>query len=538
MNFEHTSEISGKILWLEVRRKDGSLKTRMENVPNIILNAGLNIEACPTWTTTTATACHAMTSTTPNYEDLDGTWNQSGNTVTRATGSGTFPSSPSKIGDELYWFSAGGNTGHRCHVSARASDTSITVTGVAKTITGGRIRRFSVNASGASSTTGSIQTSASITVLSTTISDTSNTWIRRVRVNFNSAASAYTLGSFIFPNCSRVLLPSTIAIDAEDQIVFEYEVQETVSGRSQTYDLGAEATGIPTKYALTSIVGNGTNVDVTFTGATHFLAGDKLDLRGVVPRRFAISSASSNSTTFTINTTAAHGLSVSDSVVIEGASLAGYNGTFTVATVVDTDTITITDAANPGAMGASGTIRLATPGTYFDDLGLATIASMVSTSVARITSAITGPAVDTSTLLGGDPGCEYRLRRNGVNAPFEMLSSGSSSYVFNEANAKALADVTGTGALVTTGSTWSMNDTAPSNVAATFSSDFTLVKYLRKNAGAGTNITRLKQIYSASGGNGVSHQVTFNTPFGKATTQRLTISFSKQAVRALDLTGL
>ncbi len=534
MNFKIESVASGKILWLEVRDRNGKVKARVENIPNIVLNAGIDGDAC---FATAPGVAHTFTSTSDSHEDLDGTWNQSGNTVTRATGTGTFPNSPSKLGDQLYWYDAGANTGHRCHVTARASDTSITVSGDVKTITGGKLRRYSVNGSGISSSTGSVQTSSLTTTVSTTISDVGNSFVKRMRYNFNSAVSAYSLGSIIITACARIKLPAPISIDVEDQILFEYEATETVTGRSQTYELGAEATGIPQKYSMLTIAGSGANVDVTFSGATFFLAGDKLDLRGIVPKRFAISSASSTSTTFTINTTGAHGLSVADSVVIENASLAGYNGTHVVATVVDSDTITITNAANPGALGASGTIRLATPATYFDDLGLATIASMVSTSVARITSAITGPAVDPG-LLNGDPGVEYRLRRNGSTANFAMLASGPSSHAFTEANAKALADVTTTGSLLTTGFTWTLSDTAPSTVSAAFGNDHTASKSIRKNAGAGTNITRLKQVHATSGGNGLLHQVTFNTPFDKSTAQRLTFTFMKQFRRDLDLTGL
>lgn len=519
MNIEIKSKVSGKITWLEVRDKNGKLKTRVEDVPNIILNGGMNIGG---YLTGAGGTHQTYVSNIESYEDLDGTWNQTGNTITRATGAGTFPSSPSHIGNELRW-----GTGERCHVTARASDTSITVSGPARSITGGTLRRYLVN--GGSYFGSAVQSSSSVTLLSEVTNQTANTHVRTYRANYTSATSAYSLGSIILAGSARVKLPSPIAIDVDDQLLYEYTVTETVSGRSQIYELGAESVGIPQKHSMTSIVGNGVNVDVTFSAATHFLAGDKLDLRGVTPKKFAISSASSTSTTFTINTAAAHGLSVSDSVVIEGASVGGYNGTFTVSAVIDSDTFEITDASNPGAMGASGTVRLATPATYFDDLGLATIASMVSSSVARITSAITGPAVE-PVPIGGDPGVTVKFVSQNANQELR-LAFGGVSHVFTEANAKAIGDTTSVGTISSTNTLWGFDSLSSTNAA--FGNDWTWSGQLTKNAGAGTNGTRIKQFYTRAGTSGCAAQVTFNTPFDKTTAQRLRWGASKQVLRDL-----
>lgn len=535
MKINIKSVVSGKVKWLEVRDRNGNLKTRIEDVPNLLLNSALTAQGNVGQNIGTAST---FTSTSESYDDIDGTWNQSGNTVTRATGTGIFPTSPTKIGDELYWYDAGANTGHRCHVTARASDTSITVSGVAKSITGGKLRRFSVNGSGVSSTSGSVQTSPTGTTIANSYNYTTGVRVHSIRYSFTSAASAYSLGSIIVGFGARIKLPAPIAIDAEDQITFVYEMTETCAGRSQDYELGAESVGIPQKHSMTSIVGNGTQVDVTFSAATHFLAGDKLDLRGVTTKKFAISSASSTSTTLTINTAAAHGLSIGDSVTIENASVAGYNGVFTVATVPDADTITITDAANPGAMGASGTVRLTTPATYFDDLGLATIASMVSSSVARITSAITGPAVE-PVAIGGDPGVSVRFWPRLTTSTFTISGNSSNNHSgFRTAtNALALADPTTPSSSVNTNIV--IGDSVGSLTSGSTANDWLNVWRLEWNAGVGKSMTRLKQVQFGDQ-NAVGHccQITFNTPFNKAESQRLRVEPSKQIFRTLDLTGL
>lgn len=514
MNINIPSYCSGK-LNLQIIRK-GVVVKEYKDVPNLVFNSFFegtyNVVNSPSGSVLT------YASTDESYEDLPGTWSQSGNTVTRASGAGTFPSSPSQIGNLIQWA-----TGERAYVTARTSDTQITVSGPARTITGQAIRRHTTN--GVLTRFGSsVQTSASVT------GSWSNNLTTGVRTftktfNFNSAVSPYTLGSLIVQSTARIKLPSTFDIEAEDQIQGSYVFTHSHTNRDHTFEIGSGSVGIPQKYALTSIVGSGSAVDVTFATATHFLAGDKLDLRGIVPKRFAISSASSTSTTFTINTTAAHGLSVSDSVVIEGASLAGYNGLHTVASVVDSDTITITNASNPGAMGASGTIRLETPATYFDDLGLATIASMVSSSVARITSTITGPAVDTTATIGGDPG--VRFVHHGA---LDGYHNGQTCVYFPEASVKSIIPVTQTTRESTTGGV--SGGAASTTVTAGYANDYTASYTWTWNAGTGTGATRIKQFYSYAGAsNGpMFYQITLNTPFNKATTERLRMTISFQMI--------
>lgn len=70
----------------------------------------------------------------------------------------------------------------------------------------------------------------------------------------------------------------------------------------------------------------------------------------------AVSSLTRSSTTATCNTTAVHGLTTGDYVVVAGAVESAYNGTFQV-TVVDTDTFTYTVSGSPSTP-ATGTITV------------------------------------------------------------------------------------------------------------------------------------------------------------------------------------
>lgn len=517
MNIHTTAKVSGKLNWLRIIRKGQVIEfPELNNTPNIILNSGLDSNG-----TVTGLAGNAVTfvSNADSFEDLNGTWNQTGNTVNRATGTGIFPASLSREGCEIRFA-----TGERCHVLTRISDTSIIVTGPARTINGQAIRCFLVNGGGFFGSPVQYVQSSTDEVMSL---DHAVGFIDRTKTyNFSSATSAYSLGSIIVDR-ARVKLPTPIAIAIDDQIQFSYSRRETVSNRIQTYELGAESVGIPQRFPMTSIVGNGTAVDVTFSTPPIFLAGDKLDLRGVTPLAFAISSASSNSTTFAITTATAHGLTSGDACVIAGASLAGYNGSFTVTSAPTSTTLTITNSANPGAMGTSGTIRASTPSGYFNTLGLATIASMVSSTVARITSTVTGVAVNPAQ-LNGDPGITVRVRRSSQN----WAVTNGSCFLYTEANAKALVDDSAQAGAAGPNQTGSVFLGGNTITGGDYSNDFTVSSTLTYNSGAGTDHTRIRQ-FALNAGSGAWTQITFNTPFNKDITQRLRITTSKQLLRDL-----
>lgn len=86
---------------------------------------------------------------------------------------------------------------------------------------------------------------------------------------------------------------------------------------------------------------------------------------------YAITSITSVTTTATVTTTAAHGLSVNDTVIIAGATQTEYNGTYTVKTVTDNThfTYTFTGSATSPATGTKTATggRVTVPGIVFLD---------------------------------------------------------------------------------------------------------------------------------------------------------------------------
>lgn len=504
------------------RIRNGKRELLVDGKKNLVLNGRLTYTA---GIDGSYGKFYTFTDTAANYEDLNGTWNQSGNTVTRASGTGTFPSSPSQIGNELQW-----QDGERCHVTARASDTSITVSGPARTLTGKTIRRWLTNRS---SVAGYSQSMGPIAG-SITQNHSTGVTTHTLAALFDSATSAYSLGSVIVSSAmgypwARVVLVAPVAVAVDDQLEMSYTIVHTNGTRNFSYQLGSESVGIPTQYTASTIVGNGTTFDIVTSIDNHFLAGDQILLENFVPKRFAISSGSSNSTTITVITTAAHGLSVADTIVIENASVGGYNGTWVVDTVVDSDTITIASALNPGALGATGTVRLATPVTYFD--GTFTVASKPTAATIRVTSSIQGPAIDPKT-FGSIRDVTWDLW-GGASYRGRIGVSGSGMFYISEANAKPIPtpETTDNPSGIFTGVV--VANSADQDENASFANDFTLAVSGTWNAGAAE--PRIKQILwgnvqtNCNGG-----ILTFAVPQSKTAADRLQAVARIQILRDLS----
>lgn len=79
-------------------------------------------------------------------------------------------------------------------------------------------------------------------------------------------------------------------------------------------------------------------------------------------RDISVTSMTFSGSTITANATS-HGLIVGDSVTISGASIATYNGTFTVATVPGSNSFTYVASSTPSGV-PSGTIKASTPTKY------------------------------------------------------------------------------------------------------------------------------------------------------------------------------
>lgn len=192
---------------------------------------------------------------------------------------------------------------------------------------------------------------------------------------------------------SRILLSGAVTVLAGQQLRVKYELTIKVGHALVADQITVEGgiTGWPRPYNIESITSSGAAWTMTLDEAHHYSAGGKININGALRPKATLTAASSTVSDFTI-TAAGHGRSPGDSIVIEGVTPSGYNGTFTVASVSGDD-ITVTSALNPGTGTVLGTVRQATPSPWYD--GEHTIASVTSTTVV-ITSALSIAAAGAS----------------------------------------------------------------------------------------------------------------------------------------------
>jgi subtilisin-like proprotein convertase family protein len=128
--------------------------------------------------------------------------------------------------------------------------------------------------------------------------------------------------------------------------------QVVIRGANQAAFNGTFAvTGIVDPFTFTyagSASGTATGTIITFRAATASVAAP------------SVTSLSGNGTTATATTATRNGFTVGDLVVINGATPAGFNGTFAVTSIVDPFTFTFASSVNGTATGTIFTYRFAT----------------------------------------------------------------------------------------------------------------------------------------------------------------------------------
>lgn len=362
---------------------------------NLILDSGLDRIATESWISQLA-YCAAGTGNTPTKDlpDPGDEFSQSGTTVTRTTGTRDF--SASDVGKLIRWAS-----GSEAKITAYTNATTVTVT-PSQTVAAGAIDAlYRIGQTGLATETKRTSTQPQfideddgLTAAATTIDAAAGSITFKVTRDFTEEVGSvnYTeigmssqsgSGNNLF---SRMLLAGAVTVGAGQLLRVKYELTVTtlgaVTGTQTTVDGGI--TGWPLPYDIASITSNGTYWEITTTEAHHFLTGGKLTISGAKRPRTNITAATSNSSDFTL-TAAGHDRSPGDSIVVEGMTPSGYNGTWTIASVSGDD-ITVTSVLNPGTGTAFGNLRQAEPGTWYDAADL-TIASVPTTTTIRITNA-------------------------------------------------------------------------------------------------------------------------------------------------------
>ncbi|MCA9926806.1 MAG: Ig-like domain repeat protein, partial [Anaerolineales bacterium] len=142
---------------------------------------------------------------------------------------------------------------------------------------------------------------------------------------------------------------ASIAADPNDTNVLYVTFTGASGGLFRTDDLGANWTNITDNIDVISSDTTAFDVAVYNDGSTNVVTAL---LNGTKVTTAQVSSAAEISTTVTITTTADHGFKIGQSVTTAGVSVAGYNGTYTIASVPTAGTFTYQAAA--GLANATG----------------------------------------------------------------------------------------------------------------------------------------------------------------------------------------
>lgn len=366
---------------------------------NLILTGGY--DGSQTWRQLGDGACHAGTGSTPASAPIDGTYSQTGSTVTRVTGTGVFVSG--NVGDYIKFA-----TGERCKIvtftnsvtvqvdrSQTVAAATITIYDTSRTLLDTWVKATNTKESGGAGETGFSDTG--VVQYWNTHNFTTET-VARSYTELGMTSGGTTSSSVLF---SRIVLDSPVNVAIGQFLQVRFDIQAAAANYRTSAPITVNVTGWPRPYNVVSITpgtAGGTAFDILLSEAcsSHYAVGRPIIVTGALPVKHNVTSYASTGSDFTVVTGTAHGRSPGDSIVIEGATPSAYNGTWTVATVPNSTTVTVTSAINPGA-GTGGTLRQATPATWFD--GTWTIASFPTSSTIRVTNnTVTVPAGASGTV--------------------------------------------------------------------------------------------------------------------------------------------
>lgn len=301
---------------VRVLRADKSVRLETEWKKNLILNPGIREQDGHAWIGAVF-YCRAGTGTTASKVTLDGTFSQSGTTVTRSTGTGVF-----SAGDVDKYIKFGTGEEHlilsftsTTEVEVRDSETVAASTlevydTVRTALDAQAVSTFTLNGdAGANTDTRTISTGNIVR------KRTFDFVVETGTVNYNEVGISRLVGNDLF---SRIVLSSTVTVNSGEQLQVVYELSLTCSTWLALTPLTPVITNWPWEYTNTGFTSTGSDFTVTTDENHHYSAGDEITIAGVTP--------------------------------------AGYNGTWTIASV-GAATITVADASDLGVDSVPGTLK-------------------------------------------------------------------------------------------------------------------------------------------------------------------------------------
>tara|TARA_R110000803_G_scaffold209965_3_gene280583 strand:- start:9346 stop:11007 length:1662 start_codon:yes stop_codon:yes gene_type:complete len=373
---------------VKVLDPDGSIAYESKPTKNLVLYGGIVVWITQNPASNTGSsfkenlnACRAGSDATANSTAPDGTFARTGTTVTRSTGTGEFAAGD--VGNSIKF-----STGEEALITSFTSVTEVE-TRETGAITATTIVLWKTNQTALGSQL-KVDTGVDVALSSATDSNAAGTTTFVQVYNFLAEVGAVTYNEIGLSDgdtddlYSRVVLTTPVNVAIGQQLQVHYTAIASLGSYLTSTPVTPVVTGWPRPYVITDITHGGTTFDVTFDEDHHYTAGDDVTISNAIPEEIAISTFTSDPTEFIVTTSAAHGLSGTDSIEIVGASVGTYDGTWTVASIDSTTVFRVTSAADPGA-ATGGTVRQSTPGTYFN--GAWVIASNPTTDSIRVTDA-------------------------------------------------------------------------------------------------------------------------------------------------------
>ena len=367
-NGSNFSATAGGTLVARVINADGSIAYESDKKHNLVLYGGIEKHlnnGTASWGgwVYCCRYCRVGSGNTPNFTTPAGTYSQSGTTVTRDTGAVDFVAGDVgatikfSTGEEAYIVTYTNATTVEVRETATVAATTIVLWLTNQTALETPITNTSSN-TGSGRTTDFVDASSTATFIHSFPAEVSAQTYNEVGYSQDAADDLF----------SRIVLPSTINVGIGQQLQTEYVLTMGFNGQygtTGTHPITQVVDGWPYSYTLSSIVHSGTDFTVNFDIDHHYSVGDIINISNAVMPEVVVTSISSDANEFTVISAAVHLLEAGDSVVITGASVGGYNASWTVASVTDTTTFVVTETSNFGA-ATGGTVR-ETPFPYFND---------------------------------------------------------------------------------------------------------------------------------------------------------------------------
>jgi hypothetical protein len=333
--------------------------------------------------------CRAGDDSTTNSSVPAGTYSRSGTTVTRETGSVDFV-----VGDVGATIQFSG--GEEAYINGFTNSSTVEVREFgsisATNITMWKTNLLDLGNTITTTTTRNTALESDVhdIILGTSTAKRVHNFAAEVgEVTYREVGYSYFSSANIF---SRIVLSSPVVVGIGQQLQTEYTITFKLGDYIDETPITPVITGWPYPYEGTTITHSGTDFTVNLNKDHHYSVGDEITITNAVMPTVGVTSISSDASEFTVITAAANLYSVSDSILIEGTTVGGYTGTWTVASVTNATTFVVTEASNFGSATGGSTRNVPTP--YFNNTwNIATIPTASSITVTDSTIATGNDAI-------------------------------------------------------------------------------------------------------------------------------------------------